>query len=107
MSVIAIEQFRHIAQLFQVSKINHTHQQSSSKDSTSYKHNETHFYSKITFFWLNSLLYKGYWEVLQEEDDFGDLPDDESSSKFYEKFKMIYDKQKEVSFDKKKPSLSM
>ncbi|CAH2074102.1 unnamed protein product, partial [Iphiclides podalirius] len=81
----------------EVSKNNHGHQESSRKDNTSYKHNETHFYSKITFFWLNSLLYKGYWEMSQDENDFGNLPDDERSLNFYEKFKRIYHKRTQMS----------
>lgn len=54
-----------------------------------YNHTNTHFYSKITFFWLNSLLQKGYKSPL-EPDCLGELPDDERSEKFYKEFVKIY-----------------
>ncbi|CAH0748153.1 unnamed protein product [Diatraea saccharalis] len=67
-----------------------TNQKSTSTNhNISYKHNDTHFYSKITFFWINVLLWQGYESPL-DEDDLGDLPDDEKSNKYYEKFKSIY-----------------
>lgn len=54
-----------------------------------YKHNDTHFYSKITFFWLNSLLHKGYKSPL-EPDYLGELPEDEHSLKYYKEFLKIF-----------------
>ncbi|PZC84367.1 hypothetical protein B5X24_HaOG200320 [Helicoverpa armigera] len=54
-----------------------------------YKHNDTHFYSKITFFWLNSLLHKGYKSPL-EPDYLGELPEDEHSVKYYKEFLKIF-----------------
>lgn len=57
-----------------------------------YKHTDVHFYSKISYFWLNTLLYKGYKEPL-EENDFGELPDNERSKKDYDQFSRIYSKQ--------------
>ncbi|KAH9643886.1 hypothetical protein HF086_012761 [Spodoptera exigua] len=54
-----------------------------------YKHNDTHFYSKISFFWLNSLLKKGYKSPL-EPDYLGELPEDERSVKYYKEFLKIY-----------------
>lgn len=54
-----------------------------------YKHNDTHFYSKVTFFWLNSLLSKGYKAPL-DPDCLGELPDDERSLKYYKEFEKIY-----------------
>lgn len=54
-----------------------------------YKHNDTHFYSKVTFFWLNSLLSKGY-KVPLDPDYLGDLPDDERSIHYYKQFDKIY-----------------
>lgn len=57
-----------------------------------YKHSNVHFYSKITYFWLNPLLYKGYQEPL-EENDFGEIPENERSKQDYDKFSRIYSKQ--------------
>lgn len=54
-----------------------------------YKHNDTHFYSKISFFWLNSLLKKGYKSPL-EPDYLGELPEDERSVKYYKELVKIY-----------------
>lgn len=57
-----------------------------------YKHSDVHFYSKISYFWLNPLLYKGYGEPL-EENDFGEIPENEQSKKDYDNFARIYSKQ--------------
>ncbi|KPJ15035.1 Canalicular multispecific organic anion transporter 2 [Papilio machaon] len=85
----------------EVTKRNHGPQESFTKDNVTYKHNETHFFSKITFFWLNPLLYKGYCETTHDEDDFGELPDDEKSSTIYARFKRIYQKYKQsMVYDK-------
>ncbi|XP_038215201.1 ATP-binding cassette sub-family C member Sur [Zerene cesonia] len=66
------------------------HNQKSPNDSgVIYKYNETHFYGKITFFWLNSLLYKGC-DIPLETDDLGPLPDEEKSKTCYEKFEQNY-----------------
>lgn len=54
-----------------------------------YKHNNTHFYSKVSFFWLNSLLKKGYKSPL-EPDYLGELPEEEHSVKYYKEFVKIY-----------------
>ncbi|CAD0196745.1 unnamed protein product [Chrysodeixis includens] len=61
-----------------------------------YRHNDTHFYSKVTFFWLNPLLYKGYKSPL-EPDYLGELPDDERSIKYYKKFVKIHQERSKVS----------
>lgn len=61
----------------------------SNPDNICYKHNDTHFYSKISFFWLNSLLKKGYKSPL-EPDYLGELPEDERSVKYYKEFVKIY-----------------
>lgn len=57
-----------------------------------YEHAHVHFYSKISFFWLNSLLYKGYESPLETE-DLGELPDNERSITHYYKLKRIYNEQ--------------
>ncbi|KAM3963463.1 LOW QUALITY PROTEIN: sulfonylurea receptor [Aphomia sociella] len=67
---------------------------------TTYKHNDTYFYSKIAFFWLNPLLYKGYLSPL-EQDDLGELPENEKSQIYYEKFKRIYSDLKNTKIDKR------
>lgn len=83
---------------FQVTKRHRDHPKSSVEDhSISYKHNNTHFYSKISFFWLNCLLWSGYESPL-EEDDLGELPDDERSTIYYHKFKAIYNPNKKVIY---------
>ncbi|XP_041976836.1 ATP-binding cassette sub-family C member 9-like [Aricia agestis] len=69
----------------------------------SYKYNDTHFYSKITFFWLNSLLYRGY-ETPLEKADLGSTPENEKSKNFYNKFKYVFNSQKATK-DDKKPSM--
>ncbi|XP_063821698.1 ATP-binding cassette sub-family C member Sur-like [Ostrinia nubilalis] len=71
----------------------------------SYKHNNTHFFSKITFFWLNYLLWSGYESPL-EEDDLGELPEDERSTIYYHKFKTIYNLDRKVTKpDERNPSI--
>ncbi|CAK1581991.1 unnamed protein product [Parnassius mnemosyne] len=81
----------------EVTKRNQGRQESSRKDNVFYRHSESHFYSKITFFWLNSFLYRGYSEISQDHDDFGELPEEEKSSMFYERFKRFYKNQKQIS----------
>lgn len=56
-------------------------------DKTLYKYSQTHFYSKITFFWLNPLLYKGFWSPL-EKDDLGDIPKTEHANTYFDKLKV-------------------
>lgn len=72
------------------------HKSSIEHHNISYKHNNTHFYSKITFFWLNNLLWSGYESPL-EEDDLGDVPEDEKSMIYYQKFKTIYNLDQKVA----------
>lgn len=57
-----------------------------------YKHGDVHFYSKVSYFWLNSLLYKGYQEPL-EESDFGEIPETEQSKNDYDNFSRLFSKQ--------------
>ncbi|XP_072943840.1 ATP-binding cassette sub-family C member Sur [Epargyreus clarus] len=73
-------------------------------DNITYRHNKTHFFSKISFFWLNSLLYRGY-ETGLEQDDLGELPEEERSNKYYQKFKRIYNKQEITGTKEKGPSM--
>lgn len=82
-----------LMQLFQVTKRSHGRQKpSSDTENVAYKHNNTHFYSKISFFWLNLLLYRGY-EAPLENDDLGELPEQEQSRRYYHKFKRIYEEE--------------
>ncbi|CAK1552104.1 unnamed protein product [Leptosia nina] len=84
----------------EVAKRNANNQKESTEPyAMSYQHNESHFYAKITFFWLNSILYKGYEEPL-ESDDLGFLPEREKSKFCYQRFKNNYDEQ-----TRKRPSL--
>ncbi|CAB3242093.1 unnamed protein product [Arctia plantaginis] len=69
-----------------------------------YKYNDTHFYSKVTFFWLNSLLRKGYRAPL-DPDYLGDLPDDERSIHYYKEFDKIYRNKNKMDSNKNSPSL--
>ncbi|XP_063359524.1 ATP-binding cassette sub-family C member Sur [Cydia amplana] len=64
----------------------------------SYLHNDCHFYSKITFYWINSLLYKGYESPLEQE-DLGELPQDERSVRHYNKLKKIHDSHKKPKIE--------
>ncbi|KAJ0180469.1 hypothetical protein K1T71_003873 [Dendrolimus kikuchii] len=64
----------------------------SEKCKISYKYYDCHLYSKISFFWLNSLLYKGYQAPLEQE-DLGEIPKEERSVKYYQEFKEIYKQQ--------------
>ncbi|XP_073944088.1 sulfonylurea receptor isoform X3 [Choristoneura fumiferana] len=75
--------------------------QKSSTDNLSdvtYLHNDSHFYSKISFYWLNPLLYRGYVSPL-EQDDLGELPEVEKSIKHYTKLKRIYNNQKKTKLE--------
>ncbi|CAG9096741.1 unnamed protein product [Plutella xylostella] len=70
-----------------------------------YEHCDAHFYSKITFFWLNPLLYRGY-ETPLESEDLGELPEKERSYKHYHKFNKIY-KDQVLSKDELKEKQSL
>lgn len=56
---------------------------------TAYEHTKSYFLSKITFFWINKFLYTGFKTPLEQE-ILGELPKEESSERFYLKFKAIY-----------------
>lgn len=75
--------------VFQVTKRYQSHQKPTADVKTAYKHNDTHFLAQISFFWLNSLLYRGYESPL-EQDHLGELPDNEQSKKYYQNFKKKY-----------------
>ncbi|XP_026757827.2 ATP-binding cassette sub-family C member Sur [Galleria mellonella] len=84
----------------------HRNQQkpSTSECNIPYKHNDTYFYSKIAFFWLNPLLYRGYLSPL-EEDDLGELPEDEKPRIYYDKFKRIFNNLKDKKTDESTPNI--
>ncbi|XP_022119948.2 ATP-binding cassette sub-family C member Sur [Pieris rapae] len=88
----------------EVVKRNYSIQKSTDPYKIVYKHNETHFYGKITFFWLNSILYKGCEEPL-EGDDLGFLPEREKSKTCFQKFKDTYYGQKASKDKQDRPSL--
>lgn len=67
----------------------------------SYKHENAHWYSRITFFWLLPLLKMGYKHPLEME-DLGKLPISESSMEQFAYFTETYNRNKEPD---KNPSL--
>ncbi|KAJ2952805.1 hypothetical protein O0L34_g7165 [Tuta absoluta] len=76
----------------EVTKKSEIRQKPTTENNVTYRHHDTHFFSKISFFWLNGLLRKGY-EAPLEHDDLGDLPENEISKKYYDKFRRIYKEQ--------------
>lgn len=58
---------------------------------TVYKHAEAPFLNRITFHWVIDLLSKGYGTPL-ESHDLGEVPEEESTSRQFEKFRKIYEK---------------
>ncbi|XP_028037616.1 ATP-binding cassette sub-family C member Sur-like isoform X1 [Bombyx mandarina] len=76
----------------------HRDKTTNSSSKVSYKHNSSHFYSKISFYWINGLLYKGYESPLEME-DLGELPDKEKSVKYYKKFHSIYKSVEKTKYD--------
>lgn len=60
-----------------------------SSDSGNYKYKNASFLSKISFWWMTPLLWRGYFDPL-ELDDLGHLPEDDSSRSHYDQFLIIY-----------------
>lgn len=58
-----------------------------------YKHDEAHFLSKATFYWLTSLLRTGYTSPL-ELDDLCNLPQAHMSKKQYEILNTLFSNSK-------------
>ncbi len=58
-------------------------------DNGNYKYKNASFLSKISFWWMTPLLWRGYSEPL-ELDDVGHLPEDDSSRSHYDQFLIIY-----------------
>ncbi|XP_076375179.1 uncharacterized protein LOC117218023 isoform X2 [Megalopta genalis] len=61
---------------------------------TAYRHSEATFVGRITFHWVVGLLSKGY-EAPLERQDLGQLPEEESAARQFEKFKAILDEERE------------
>lgn len=79
---------------FQVVKRYHCSPKSTTEPDTAiYNYKQTHFYSKVTFFWLNLFMCKGYY-VPEATNDIGEIPDDERSKVHFNKFKKYYKQQK-------------
>ncbi|KZC13248.1 ATP-binding cassette sub-family C member Sur [Dufourea novaeangliae] len=57
---------------------------------TVYGHSEATFISKITFHWVTDLLSKGYGSPLESQ-DLGELPEEESARRQFQKFRRIYE----------------
>lgn len=60
-----------------------------SDDNIGYKHSQSTFLSKITFFWLTPLIWKGYQDPL-ELDDLGILHERDACRTQYDRFQFIY-----------------
>ncbi|KOB78708.1 putative ATP-binding cassette transporter sub-family C member 8 [Operophtera brumata] len=75
-----------------INRYENNRKSSAESKNIAYKHSDVHFYSRISYFWLNPLLYKGYVEPL-EENDFGEIPENERSKKDYDNFSRIFSKQ--------------
>lgn len=58
-----------------------------------YKHSQATLLSKLTFFWLTPLLWRGYKDPL-EMDDLGTLHESETCRAHYDRFQYIYRSQK-------------
>ncbi|XP_037038028.1 ATP-binding cassette sub-family C member Sur isoform X2 [Bradysia coprophila] len=58
-------------------------------DNGNYKYKNASFLSKISFWWMTPLLWRGYFDPL-ELDDVGHLPEDDSSRSHYDQFLIIY-----------------
>ncbi|KAK0080738.1 hypothetical protein PV325_013438 [Microctonus aethiopoides] len=69
----------------------------------SYKHTHSALLSKLTFHWVVDLLMRGYRAPL-DLNDLGELPEEESTVIQFEKFRRIYDEQRNTSINVK-PSL--
>ncbi|XP_017788164.1 PREDICTED: ATP-binding cassette sub-family C member Sur [Habropoda laboriosa] len=61
---------------------------------TVYKHAEATFLDRITFHWMIELLSKGYGTPLDNH-DLGQLPEEESTGRQFEKFRKVYEKHRE------------
>ncbi|CAK9810065.1 ATP-binding cassette sub-family C member 9 [Anthophora plagiata] len=64
------------------------------KRRTVYKHAEVTFLDRITFHWMIELLSKGYGTPLNNH-DLGQLPEEESAGRQFEKFRKVYEKDRE------------
>ena len=60
-----------------------------SQENIGYKHPHSTFLSKITFWWLTPLLWRGYWEPLELQ-DLGNLHETDTSRAQYDRFLFIY-----------------
>ncbi|XP_015114991.1 ATP-binding cassette sub-family C member Sur [Diachasma alloeum] len=69
----------------------------------SYRHSQSVLLSKLTFHWVVGILLRGYRATL-ELNDLGDLPEEESTVIQFEKFRRIYEDQRNASIDER-PSL--
>lgn len=58
-----------------------------------YKHSEAPFLGRITFHWVIELLSKGYNRSLDIQ-DLGQLPEEETAEKQFDKFRKVYEEQR-------------
>ncbi|XP_060812927.1 ATP-binding cassette sub-family C member Sur isoform X1 [Bombus pascuorum] len=61
---------------------------------TAYKHADVPFLNRITFHWVIDLLCKGYSTPL-ENHDLGELPEEETTRRQFDKFREVYEKHRE------------
>lgn len=54
-----------------------------------YKHPHATFWSKLTFWWMTPLFWKGYWEPLELE-DLGNMHESDTCRSQYDRFLFIY-----------------
>lgn len=60
-----------------------------SKENISYKNPYSTFLSKMTFWWISSLFWKGFWRPL-ELNDLGNLAENNTCRYHYDQFLFIY-----------------
>lgn len=75
--------------LFEIWQKSQIHGDWMTNDGIGYKHSNATFPSKLTFFWLMPLLWRGYREPL-EIDDLGLLSEKDTCRTHYDRFQFIY-----------------
>lgn len=75
--------------IFQKPPTKYLNSTASNGENVGYKYSNATLLSKITFWWMTPLLWKGYGEPLELE-DLGTLPEDDTSRSQYDQFLIIY-----------------
>lgn len=79
-----------------ITKVTEVNNETNERISYAYKHPFSGFYSKITFYWLTSVLHIGYVSTL-ENSYFGQLPESEKSAVQFKKLDAIFHSEKVCS----------